>query len=99
MIRRKLFYVLMVVALLVVFAGTAFADGKVVKLIIPELCASNFTQATAVFDGFTSVASYEVDVENTSALLTFSNRGEDLEGIKEALKGIALPVQSTQDVR
>ncbi len=99
MIRRKLFYVLMVVALLVVFAGTAFADGKVVKLIIPELCASNFTQATAVFDGFTSVASYEVDVENTSALLTMSNGGADIEGIMEALKKLAMPVTETEEIK
>ena len=99
MIKRKLFYVLLVVALIVTFAGTAFADGKVVKLIIPELCASNFTQATGIFDGFKSVASYEVDVENTSVQLTFSNGGADLEGIMEALKGIAMPVSSTEVVK
>ena len=65
-----------------------------------DLCsASNFTQATAIFDGFKSVASYEVDVESTSVVLTFSNAGADLESIMEALKGIAMPVQSTQDVK
>ena len=94
-----MFYVLLVAALLVAFAGAAFADELVVKLVIPELCASNFTQATAIFDGFGSVASYEVDVESTSAVLTFSNGGVDLEGIKEALKGIAMPVSSTEVVK
>lgn len=99
MIKRKLFYTLLIVALLVAFAGTVFAEGKVVKLVIPELCASNFTQATAIFDGFGSVASYEVDVESTSAVLSFSDNGADLEGIMEALKGIAMPVESTEDVK
>ncbi len=96
---RKLFALMLALALLVSFAGTALADEKVVKLIMPELCASNFTQATAVFDGFGTVASYEVDVESTSAVLTFTDGGADLEGIKKALKKIAIPVTQTVDVK
>ena len=96
---RKLFVLVLAVALLVSFAGGAYADESVVKLIIPELCASNLSEATAVFDGFASVASYEVDIENTYAVLTFSDGCEDLEGIKEALRKIAMPVKSTEDIK
>ena len=96
---RKLIVLVLAVALLVSIVGTAFADELVVKLVIPELCASNFTQATAVFDEFKGVASYEVDVENTSAVLTMSEGGADLEGIMEALKNLAMPVQSTEEIK
>ena len=45
MFARRLVAVLVVSALILVFAGGALADEKVVKLVIPELCASNFTEA------------------------------------------------------
>lgn len=97
--NRKLFVLILAIALLAGFAGVAFADELVVKLVIPELCASNFMEATAVFDGFGSVDSYEVDVESTSAVLTFLNGDADLESIKEALRGVSMPVKSTEVVK
>ncbi|HEB02784.1 MAG TPA: hypothetical protein ENI12_06075 [Nitrospirae bacterium] len=99
MFARRLVAVLVVSALILVFAGRALADENVVKLIIPELYASNFTQATAVFDGFKGVASYEVDVESTSAVLTMSDGGADIEGIMEALKNLAMPVTETEEIK
>lgn len=83
--------------MLVAFSGTAQA--KDVKLIIPALCASNFSQATGLFDTYPSVASYKVDIDNTSVVLSFKDEGADLEKIKEALKGMLLSVKSVQPVQ
>jgi replication initiation and membrane attachment protein DnaB len=86
-------------ALVLSMAATSFAEDRTVTMLIPELCASNFSDVSSIFEGFKDIANFELDVENTLAVVTYNEDSFDLEALKKSLEGIEVPVKSVETVK
>ncbi len=97
--RARFISLLLAMALLMAFASAALADTKAVKIVIPELCASTMTQITDVLEGLSGVNDIQLDVDNTSVVVKYSDGEISIDAIKRALDDNTTPAESVEHIQ
>lgn len=90
---------LMVLTAILIISLTlpAFAGSKTVKLHVPDMCASNELQAQAVLGDMKGVSSVETSLDDYIVIISFDDTVTNVDAFKEALAGISLMVESSEE--
>lgn len=85
--------------LFLVLVSPGLASERKVRLVIPDLCASNMFLIESIFKEIDGVSDVTLDVDNTAALVTFDDEKTGMEDFRKALKSRTYSISREEFIR